>query len=174
MKLAAVLVATVAALFAASCQSDRQMTVEDVLKDIHRLDGKTVRVAGYLGECFGYDCMLYRDESHQKQAVAWFDKVRDAARRRADLPPGDPHNSALAIGGGELDCVKNEPGSCSFTFDREAAPSRNSYVLITGKVTDQCRDEQGNQGCIDRASDLDPISVRPWERPGSGAGVQGG
>ncbi len=61
--------------------------------------------------------------------------------------------AALGIGSGK-----------DFEFDRKAAPFQHSYVLITGKVTNVCRDKDGKGGCLDRSTDLDPISIRAWDR----------
>jgi hypothetical protein len=135
-----------------ACSAERPKSVEEVVTNIHGLNGETVTVAGYLADCAGYDCNLYVDEAHAKQAEAWIRRLR-AARGRDGIPPGRPFDAALGIGSGR-----------DFEFDHEAAPFQHSYALITGKVTDRCRDENGEIACLDRSTDLEPISIRAWNR----------
>ena len=152
MKLSVTFSAILVAAASMSCDTQRHKPVAEVVKSVHALNGQTVTVAGYLAECAGYECRLYRDQAHAKQTQIWLQKSL-TTRIRGELPPGDPLNAALGIGSGN-----------SHEFDRKAAPFQHSYVLITGKVTNMCRDEDGKVGCTDRSTDLESMSIRAWDR----------
>jgi hypothetical protein len=135
-------------------------TVTELVPRIDELNGKTVRVAGYLAECHGYGCDLYPS----KQDVAVWERVYAELRagkrskglpKLADLP-------VLGIGTGEA--IDGDGTGDAFAFDVMAAPFTNSYVLITGKVTNQCR-YKGERGCTDRSADLDPTGIVSWRGP---------
>jgi hypothetical protein len=118
------------------------LTVSDVITHIDALNGKTVRVKGYLGECTGYDCNLFPDRAGRDAWDQWFARLRKGDRSKVFDQP-------MALGLGE----END-------FDRKAAPLQNSYVIITGKVTNECR-YQGQRACTDRSTDLKPIDIVP-------------
>ena len=129
------------------------MTITDVIANIDRLNGRTVRVAGYLMHCRGYECRLYRSEAEKQQADRYFaDLLRDIAAQRP-LDPSVPEPPMLGIGPGE-----------NWQFDAMAAPFANSYVVITGRVTNRCR-HNGEPDCTDRTTDLEPISISRWNPP---------
>ena len=135
-----------------ACSKPEPLRVHETIKNIHALDGKTVRVTGYLGVCEGYDCGLFENQ----QDAYRLDQIMTAVRRgeRSDL---DGLPDWLGIGSGN-------------DADKRLAPFTNSYVMITGKLSDHCRDEQLRMGCSDRASELETIeSVAKWSPPSSDA-----
>jgi hypothetical protein len=145
------------------------MTPAEVVKNIDRLNGVNVTVGGYLAECFGYDCVLYADEHQAKLAREWGKRLRAAARTHSALPGPPAHSwyvNSLGIGSGQSSCRADKPNECYWEFDRQAALLQNSYVLIRGRVTNQCR-WKGEPGCTDRSTDLEPTSIRAWKRPGA-------
>ena len=135
-------------------------TVAELVPRIDELNGKTVRVAGYLGECQVYSCDLYPS----KQDMAVWDRVYAELRagRPSKRPYKLPDRPVLGIGTG--DAIDDNKAGDTFAFDKMAAPFTDSYVLITGKVTNQCR-YKGERGCTDRSPDLDPTEIAPWTGP---------
>lgn len=115
------------------------LTVPQVIAQIDALNGKTVRVKGYLGTCAGYDCVLFPDRAGKAAFDEWIAHLRDRDSRNADEPV------ILGIGGEE-------------TFDHKAAPFQNSAVIITGKVTNMCR-YKGKPACMDRSTDIMPTHI---------------
>ena len=114
--------------------SSRIMRVDEVIKHIDRLDGKTIKVSGYLFSCEGYDCGLFPNEA----------KFRDFGQivnnhRGGELP------DFLSIGYDEA-------------FDRKAGPLAGRYVIVTGKINNDCR-PGGLPSCTDRANDIEPIDI---------------
>jgi hypothetical protein len=132
-------------------------TVAELVQRIDELNGKKVRVVGYLAGCQGYSCDLY--PSKQDVAV-WH---RAYAELRSDGPskgpPKLPDLPVLGIGTGKA--VDGQGAGDAFAFDKMAEPFTNSYVLITGKVTNRCRDK-GERGCTDRSPDLEPTGIARW------------
>ena len=121
-------------------------TVAEIEPRIDELNGARVRVAGYLGECSGYTCILYRSK---EDSEAW-DRVMAAVHQKKKVDV--PELPSLGIGsGGE-----------NFEFDAKAAPFVRSYVVITGTVTNVCRFE-GRPACTDRGPDLNPIHISSWK-----------
>jgi hypothetical protein len=130
-------------------------SIEDVIAHIDSLDGKTVSVAGYLGKCAGYDCLLFSsrgDEHAYSQGMAKMTAMHAAGQRVA--PTDLPRLKYLGIGS-------------AGDFDRKAAALVNGYVLITGKVTDRCREPGGEAGCTDRTADIVPSDIVAWQPPGN-------
>lgn len=162
MTLRAVALLTLAAA-TLSCRSEptagsgEPMAITDVIANIDGLDGRTVRVAGYLGECFGYDCRLFRNENENAQWDRYISEIIASAHARRDPGATIAEPPALGIGSGE-----------NFEFDRTAAPYTNSYVVITGRVSNRCR-HNGQPACTDRSTDLEPIGIEPWRRIGGAA-----
>jgi hypothetical protein len=140
------------ALLVAGCgTAPAPQRVAEVVPRIHALNGKVVRVAGYLGACGGYECRLFVDEAgwHEfGRAVEKLMRTREAVR----------WPTHLGIGSGE-----------KFDFDRKAEPFNNSYVVVTGRINDKCRTPSGEPGCTDRGTDLEPTDIRPWFSPGTPA-----
>ena len=129
---------------AAGADSAPLLTVAELEPRIGELNGDAVRVAGYLGRCGGYTCILYQTK---EDSEAW-DRAMEALRhRKVDLP----EVPTLGIGSGE-----------NFEFDEKAAPFVHSYVVITGTVTDECRHD-GLPACTDRGPDLKPIHISSWK-----------
>ncbi|HEV2748470.1 MAG TPA: hypothetical protein VGW34_14385 [Allosphingosinicella sp.] len=122
--------------------SDKVLTVEEVVPRIDELDGQTVSVAGYLSECEGYDCILYRNKEDADERERFLVAIR--VNKRAPVPD----RPMLGIGTGT-----------KLEFDAKAAPFRNSYVVITGTITNKCR-YQGKSACTDRTTDLEPTEIR--------------
>jgi hypothetical protein len=156
MTLAAIARTAVTLLIAAVCAScgsaepQRVLTVEEVVPQIDRLNGQTVSVAGYLAECGGYDCTLYRDKADSEQ----WDQFMAAVQANRKLPI--PNVPTLGIGSGT-----------NFEFDAKAAPFTNSYVVVTGTITNECRFE-GKLSCTDRGPDIKPATIRAGHPPARG------
>lgn len=142
------------AAICASCSSgepQRVLTVEEVDPQIDKLNGQTVSVTGYLAECGGYDCTLYRNKAESEQ----WDRFMAAARANSQLPPM-PDVPTFGIGSGT-----------NFEFDAKAQPFTNSYVVVTGTITNKCRYE-GKRSCTDRSPDIEPTSIRAGTPPERG------
>jgi hypothetical protein len=135
------------ALCSAGCGSTAPSGVAEVVPQIRALNGKTVRVAGYLGECAGYECRLFVDEAGWKE----FQRAVDRLTRSREPQRWPVH---LGIGVGD-----------KFDFDKKAASFTSSYVVITGRITDQCRDDHNEPGCLDRSTDLEPTNIQSWSQP---------
>lgn len=131
------------------------LTVSELEPRIHELDGARVRVAGYLGQCAGYDCQLYRSKADFE---IWERAVEAVRQSKKTALPDVP---SLAIGAGK-----------DFEFDAEAAPFAGSYVVITGKVTDACR-QDGRPVCTDRGPDLNPTDISTWRGESAPAAKRG-
>ena len=149
MRRRAAFVSGICLLAAASCGSASPplFTVAELVPRIDELNGKTVRVAGYLGDCSGYECGLYPSKD---DFAAW---TRTIAELRKGNRPEQPRSPVLGIGTGEQS-----------EFDSKAVPFTDRYVVITGKVSNQCR-SKGEPACTDRSTDLDPISIAAWSGP---------
>jgi hypothetical protein len=78
---------------------------------------------------------------------------RFVAASRANKRPPFPDLPTLGIGEG-----------AHSDFDAKAAPFTNSYVVITGTVTNECRFE-GKRACTDRGPDLKPTAIRAMSSP---------
>ncbi|MDP8993671.1 MAG: hypothetical protein M3N07_01610 [Pseudomonadota bacterium] len=146
---------------ALSCRSEASgdpMTITDVIANIDRLNGRTVRVAGYLMECGGYECRLYRSQAEKEQGERYFRELVEQANAGRELNPTVAEPPFLGIGVGE-----------NWRFDAMAEPFANSYVVITGRVTNQCRDN-GEPSCLHRTTDLEPVGITRWTPSGAEAG----
>jgi hypothetical protein len=133
------------------------MAITDVIARIDALNGQMIRVAGYLGYCGGYECHLYRSVSDKARADRYIQAI-SVPRERRRIPPAASYPPELGIGPGE-----------NFEFDRRAAPYNNSYVVITGRVTNACR-YHGESACTDRSTDLEPTQIARWSPGGADAG----
>jgi hypothetical protein len=114
----------------------RTLEVDEVLKSIHVLDGETVKVRGYMASCAGYDCGLFASEQAHKD----FWRVLESRNANQETP------DFLSIGYND-------------EFDRKAGPLAGRYVVVTGRVNDECRDVRGQPLCTDRSPDLEPIAI---------------
>jgi len=131
----------------------RVMTITEVIENIDALDGQRVEVAGYLTACMGYDCRLFRNQSDKDQ---WDRHIEQIIRDRSSTIGAPP---VLGIGSGE-----------NVDFDTKAAAFANSYVVVTGTVTNRCR-YRGMPACTDRSTDLEPDAVRRGQAvPAGGVG----
>ena len=150
---AALILAGFAAASTTSCgEGQRQvLSIDDVVARIDVLNGQTVRVEGFLKECGGYDCHLYKNETDARRAGEWM-----AAATRARRSPGYELPESLGIGSDDH-------------FDAKAAPFVGRYVVITGKVDNRCL-YQGKRSCLDRSPDIHPTAIEPWRTPGGATG----
>jgi hypothetical protein len=134
------------AMISASCDPgspQRVLTVEEFVPRIDELNGQTVSVSGYLSQCGGYDCILYRNQADADEWRRFMAAVH--ANQRTPFPPEHP---MVGIGTGT-----------NSDFDAKAAPFDNGYVVITGTVTNECR-FQGKPACTDRGPDINPTSIQ--------------
>jgi hypothetical protein len=139
------------ALPAAGCTAAVPLvTVDKLLAQCDAFKGKLVQVAGYLGECAGYECHLAVDEARWVAFVTAFDNTR-AHQSHAKQAEAWSRVSALwpiGVGGDEA-------------FDRKAGPFQQSYVVISGTIaTDSC----DGQGGTDRSYGIMPTDIRAWRQ----------
>lgn len=133
--------------------STKPITVDEFITQIDRLNGETVSVTGYLGECYVYSCHIYRSERESDDV----DRAMSAMRAALDEGVTDvsefpfPHHPAVSIGAG------------SQFFDMLTYFYVGSYVVVTGKASNQCYSE--GRVCFDRAGDLDPVAIRSASAP---------
>jgi hypothetical protein len=127
------------AFFAVGCSSktpidtSHTLAVPDVLENIDSLNGKTVKVLGFLPDCGVYDCSLFVNE--QQAHDFW---------RIANKPQGEKLPKFVEIGE-----VRG--------FDARTRPFAGHYVVVTGRVTNECRGH--GHFCTDRGPDLVPIDI---------------
>lgn len=151
------LVVPVLALATVACgsaTSKKPFTVEEFIAQIDELNGQTVVVTGYLGECEALSCMLYRNKAESDDVDRAMSDIRAALDKGATDVSGFPFpdHPSVSIG----------PSQSSF-FDLRAYFYANGYVVITGESTNQCRSK--NTACFDRVGDLQPISIRSASAP---------
>jgi hypothetical protein len=125
------------AILCASCNAksvdaNRTLTVAEVLQNLDALNGKQVSVAGFLPECGGYDCSLFANEQQAKD----FWKIANSRDRKEKLP--------------EFVEIGFVPG-----FDEKAGRLAGNYVVVSGRVTNQCHPGE----CLDRGPNLIPTDV---------------
>jgi hypothetical protein len=131
---------------AAAVDLNRVWSVDEVIESIDALNGKTVRVSGYLGHCGVYDCPFFQDRQAKQQRDRWWAAVNGGKKHQK--PP-----RWLGIGGFP-------------EFDSKANALAESYVLLTAKVSNKCL-SHGKPQCTDRSSDLEPIRIEPLRRSGT-------
>ena len=138
-----------------SATTKKPTTVEEFIAQIDQLNGQTVMVTGYLGECEALSCMLYRNKAESDDVDRAMSDMRAALEEGATDVSGFPFpdHPSVSIG----------PGSQSSYFDLRAYFYANGYVVITGEATNQCRSE--GSFCFDRVGDLQPISIRSAPAP---------
>jgi hypothetical protein len=127
------------------------MAITDVIANIDALNGRTVRVAGYMGDCGRYWCVLARNADEYAQINQWHREM--LAHRPGQRYPTIGAVPALGLGSGE-----------DFAFDRQATPYVNSYVVITGRVSNRCR-FHGRPICMDRNPDVLPTRIKHGSPP---------
>jgi|1185.fasta_scaffold137224_2 hypothetical protein len=130
--------------------TSRVLRVEEVIRNIDQLNGKTVRVGGFLGDCFGYDCGLFQDQAEWQEEQRWW-KAVNAGDKKAPAA-----SNWLGIGGFGV-------------FDAKAKPFNRSYVAITGRINNGCR-YHGKPACTDRADELEPTGISSWTPPQKSTG----
>jgi hypothetical protein len=129
------------------------VTVDKLLAQCDAFKGKPVRLAGYLGECAGFECHLAVNEARWNAFASAFNSTHAHAIR------ADPAKWAAAwsqvkalgpvgVGGGRA-------------FDRKAAPFLRSYVVISGTVA---KDSCDGAGGTDRSSGIEPTDIRAWAK----------
>ncbi len=149
------LLLAVAAVACGSASTKRPITVDEFISEIDRLNGRTVTVTGYLGECEGHSCRLYRNKAESDEVDRAMTDMQAALAEGVTDVSGFPfpNHPAVSIG----------TGSKFSFFDLRARFYADSYVAITGQATNQCRSE--GWACLDRASDLEPTSIRSASAP---------
>ena len=149
------LLLALATMACGTASSTKPITVEEFITQIDRLNGQTVSVTGYISECGGYDCRLYRNKAESDEVDRAMSAIRVALAEGATDVSGFPFPShpSVSIGTG---------ARFSF-FDLRASFYANSYVVITGRANNQCYLE--GRACFDRAADLEPIVIRSASAP---------
>ncbi|MFL6728277.1 MAG: hypothetical protein ACJ8FS_17450 [Sphingomicrobium sp.] len=109
--------------------------MNEVLQNIDSLNGMRVKVFGFMPGCGVYDCSLFANE-HQAND---FWRIADSPERKEKLP------QFVEIG--------SDPG-----FDAKSGPLTGHYVVVTGRVTNECR-PHSRESCTDRGPDLVPIDI---------------
>ncbi|MHA6769482.1 hypothetical protein [Sphingobium ummariense] len=156
IRYAAGLLFAVATIACGPAPSKKSLTVDQVVAQINNLNGKTVSVSGYLSRCEADDCLLYRNKAESDDV----DRSMSTMRKAIDAGASDvsgfkfPNHPALGIG----------VGSPFSFFDLRASLFENSYVVITGKVSNACRLKGAI--CFDRSSELEPSSIGAAALPG--------
>jgi hypothetical protein len=126
------------AVFAVGCGSkapidtSRTLSVQQVLENIDSLNGRRVKVGGFLPDCGGYDCSLFTNEQQAKD----FWRIANNPGRKEKLPDFV-----------EIGSVRG--------FDEKAGSMAGHYVVVTGRVTNECHPHR----CTDRGPDLVPIDI---------------
>ena len=149
------LLLAVATVACGSAPSKKPITVEKFIAEIDQLNGQTVMVTGYLGECEALSCMLYRNKAESDDVDRAMSEIRAALEEGATDVSGFPFPDHPAVSIGH--------GSQFSFFDLRAYIYANGYVVITGEATNQCRSE--TTFCFDRVGDLQPISIRSASGP---------
>ena len=139
------------ALPAAGCTAAVPLvTVEKLLAQCDAFKGKRVQVAGYLGECAGYECHLAVDKDRWAALVSALKDTR-APQSHAKQAEALSRVHALwpmGVGGGAA-------------FDRKAGPFQQSYVVISGTIA---KDSCDGQGGTDRSYGINPTDIRAWKK----------
>ena len=138
-----------------STTATKALTVDQFIAEIDQLNGKTVMVTGFLGECEALSCPLYRSKAEAEEAGRTRSNIRAVIEGGATDVSGFPFPShpAVSIGSGP---------QWSF-FDLRAYFYRQSYVVITGRVNSRCRSK--DVLCFDWADELEPLSLRSGTTP---------
>ena len=109
----------------------RILSVDTVMQNLDELNGKAVKVAGFLPVCGGYDCSLFANEQQARD----FWKIANDSHGKAKLPEFV-----------EIGSVRG--------FDAKAGQLAGRYVTVSGQVTNKCK-----QGCTDRGPNLIPTDI---------------
>lgn len=121
------------------------MNVEKAVASLDQFEGRTVRVAGYLGQCAGYECVLFSSQGEEQRYAEWIANLRE-------MPFQDFKAPILGVGSAD-------------DFDRKVAPFVPGYVIITGTLINVCRDANGQPACLDRTTDIIPTGIQELRFP---------
>jgi hypothetical protein len=143
LRFVAIISLATVAVTASSCgllpaNKSKVRSVHQVLDNMNLWNGSVLRVAGYMPSCGGYDCTLFQT----KQEHDRFWRVVNYRNSNAELP------DFLSI-------------AYDREFDRKAEKLAGRYVVVTGKISTQCRSFTGKPQCLDRASDIIPMDIEP-------------
>ncbi|MDG5489787.1 hypothetical protein NYR55_14275 [Sphingomonas sp. BGYR3] len=142
-------------LSAAGCNSQQpeivaQPTVSEVLESCKAYLGKAVRVAGYLGDCAGYDCHLFSDKAEK---VKWDRYIAAISQPRIILADLREPEKVMSV------------GFTDEAWDRKAEKFQQSYVVVSGRMDETSCDGRGG---TDRSPGIEPTDIRAWT-PAEGA-----
>lgn len=146
------------ALLGSCGQAPQLLTVDRYIAQCEALKGKPVRLAGYLGECAGYDCHM----TASKQA---WDAYKDAFKRSAGDKTTPEALKAARAALDEMQAIPLIGIGGDEAFDRQAAPFQQRYVVITAQVA---KDSCTGAGGTDRSAGIEPSDIRAWT-PSEGA-----
>ena len=121
------------------------VSVQTVIARIGALNGKVVRVKGYLGWCGAHNCELFADRTGHDR---WYRDLQATTRRQEVLRDRIPRLGISTPAG----------------FAAKADRFQHSTVVITGEVTSMCR-FHGEPACTDGATDLFPTDIIPSKEP---------
>lgn len=133
-------------LTSASCgllpaDKSRVRTVHEVLDNMNWWNGSVVKVAGFMPKCGGLNCTLFQT----KREVGEFWRIIRDREAKEETP------DFLSIG-------------YNPAFDKKAKKFVGQYVIVTGKISTQCRSFTGKPQCLDRAPDIEPIDIKAMRK----------
>jgi hypothetical protein len=145
-------------LLLAACTRAPVVTVAEVLAHCDAYKGKIVRVAGYLSDCGGYDCHIFRDLTHARAFAAEWEEMRRIGRERD--AEGNPDRDAQRQVWDRLHRIW--PMSVGFNpmVEPRLTAHGERYVVITGRMDGSSCIGEGT----DRAEGIAPTDVRVWSR----------
>lgn len=126
------------------------VTVDTLLAQCDAFKGKQVQLAGYLGECAGYECFLAVDEARWADFVSAFNNARGHQSPAKHAEAWSRVNALWPVGVGWEEA-----------FDRKAGPLRHSYVVISGAIA---KDSCDGRGGTDRSYGINPTDIRAWKK----------
>ncbi len=127
------------AIFLGGCTfspSEDALSVKEVNEKIQSLDGKSVAVIGWLGECGGNDCGLYESLDDAKL-------VAEGAHQSEEWQAVMERRLSIGLDEG---------------FDFMAQFFDYEQVIIFGQVNADCSRE--GMSCFDRVGDVQPSSIK--------------
>ena len=125
---------------------DSAYTVKEVLADVSaehsKLDGRSVAIRGWLGQCGGNSCAIFSTLDDAEKVASYHELPVDEWMPAMDR--------GLSVGGND-------------DFDQLALFMQFDQVVIYGEVNATWKkppDESGNSfGCLDRCDDIKPTSI---------------
>ena len=143
-------------LLLAGCAPAPVATVAEVLASCDAYKGKIARVAGYLADCGGYGCGLFRDRSHWRAyRAAWADEKR--IPRDAD---GRPDRKALDAVWERINALWPMGVGFNPMVEPRLTVHNDRYVIISGRMNEHSCIGEGT----DRAEGIAPNDVRVWTK----------